>query len=113
MIAPDRPGPDAGAVQESIRRALVARRDTPRGEMVTIAADLSGHIGLLLPAGLAAADRMWRGSVQKLLLSARLDSIRRAAERGLGDDGPAEAGTGLRQLAFDCQWLWTHYGPPD
>lgn len=111
MIAPDRPGLDAEAVQESIRRALVARRDTPRCEMAAIAADLSTYIGLLLPAGRAAADRMWRGSIHWTLLSARLDTIKRQAERGLGDDGPMEAANRLRQLAFDCQWLWTRHGP--
>ncbi|KIF77361.1 hypothetical protein QR77_32900 [Streptomyces sp. 150FB] len=111
MIAPDQPGLDAESVQESIRRALVARRDTPRREMAAIAADLGTYIDLLLPAGRVAADRMWRGSIHWTLLSTRLDSIKRQAERGLGDDGPVDAENRLRQLAFDCQWLWTRYGP--
>lgn len=98
-------------IEAALRAAFGARPETSREDMDRLATALAECITVLLPAGRLDAGKLWRGSTAWHQLSARLDSIKRQAEAGLGNEGPIAAVNRLRVLAYDCQWLLTRYGP--
>ncbi|MFI5521498.1 DUF6415 family natural product biosynthesis protein [Streptomyces platensis] len=101
---------DVATVQSTIDDARALRGSSVKpGELVALELSLRGHISELLTEAKAAADRMWRGSMEWSVLTGRLSGIRFQADRGLGD-GVLAAHVQIAQLALDCQWLLDEYG---
>ncbi|WP_411134921.1 DUF6415 family natural product biosynthesis protein [Streptomyces sp. C10] len=101
---------DVATVQSTIDAARALRGASAEpGELVDLELLLRGHIAELLTEAKAAADLMWRGSMEWSLLMGRLSSIRFQAGRGLGE-GVLSAHVQIAQLALDCQWLLDEYG---
>ncbi|MGW7639463.1 DUF6415 family natural product biosynthesis protein [Streptomyces decoyicus] len=74
------------------------------GELVDLKALLRGHIAVLLPLVRAAADLLWRGSLDWHRRTARIAGIERQVGQGLGDSD-FSALVQVQLLARDCRWL--------
>lgn len=100
---------DVDTIQSTINGAEALRRSSVSpSELVDLELLLQGHIAELLTEAKAAADQLWRGSMEWSLLMGRLSGIRFQSQRGLGD-GALSAHVQIAQLASDCQWLLDEY----
>ncbi|MFJ3955380.1 DUF6415 family natural product biosynthesis protein [Streptomyces libani] len=101
---------DIATIQSTIDEVQALRGSSAKpGQLVDLELLLRGHIAELLTEAKAAADLMWRGSMEWSLLMGRLSGIRFQADRGLGE-GVLSAHVQIAQLALDCQWLLDEYG---
>ncbi|MCW7990149.1 hypothetical protein XF35_34090 [Streptomyces platensis subsp. clarensis] len=101
---------DGATIRSTINEAQALHGSSAQpDELVDLELLLRGHIAELLTEAKAAADLMWRGSMEWSLLMGRLSGIRFQADRGLGE-GVLSAHVQIAQLALDCQWLLDEYG---